>query len=63
MNNIMFQITRLESQLKNNNHILHVILSIITAGFWVPLWIICCMRQGLINANIRRQISKLERSL
>lgn len=63
MNPTMFQITRLESQLKNNNHILHVLLSIVTAGFWIPVWMLCCMRQGLLNAGIRRQICKLEKSL
>jgi len=63
MNNIMFQITRLESQLKNNNHILHLLLSVVTAGLWIPVWILCCVSRGLTNAGIHRQISKLERSL
>jgi len=63
MNNEMLQIMRLEAKIKGNNHILHVILSLITAGFWVPVWILCCVRQGLINSDIRRQIRKLEKSV
>jgi hypothetical protein len=63
MEAVMFQITRLEAQIKNNNHILHVLLSVITAGVWIPVWVLCCVRQGLINSGIRRQIRKLEKSL
>lgn len=63
MNNEMLQIMRLEAKIKGNNHILHVILSLLTGGLWVPVWILCCVRQGLINSDIRRQIRKLEKSV
>lgn len=63
MEAIMFQITRLELQIKGNNHILHLLLSIVTAGLWIPVWILCCMSRGLTNAGIRRQIRRLENRL
>ena len=54
---------RLQADIKNNNHILHLLLSVITAGLWVPVWMLCCLSQGLRNRSIRRQIRKLEESL
>lgn len=39
---IEFQITKLKSQIDGTkvNHILHLILSIITAGIWIIVWIL-----------------------
>lgn len=40
------------------SHIFHLVMSVITAGFWVPVWVIV----GLINqqkcTNIDRKIRK-----
>lgn len=31
---------------KGTNHILHLILTILTGGFWVFIWIGCCIKIG-----------------
>lgn len=54
---------RLQGDIKNNNHILHLLLSVITAGFWVPVWMLCCLSQGLRNRATRKEIRRLEESL
>jgi hypothetical protein len=59
----LFKAQRLQAEIKNNNHILHLLLSLITAGLWVPVWILCCVNRGMTNASIRRQIVKLENTL
>jgi hypothetical protein len=40
------------------SHVLHLILSIITLGLWIPVWMLC----GLSNSIEKRKIDrKLER--
>ena len=36
------------------NHVLHLILSVLTVGFWIPIWALC----GLSNANERKKIEQ-----
>lgn len=31
-------------QTKGPNHVLHALLTIFTAGFWLPVWIVIAMR-------------------
>ncbi len=31
---------------KGTNHILHLILSLVTIGFWIPVWIVCAIKIG-----------------
>lgn len=31
---------------KGTSHILHVFLSLITAGLWIPIWILCAIKIG-----------------
>lgn len=33
-------------QMTKTNHILHLLLSIITAGFWVPIWILVALNNA-----------------
>lgn len=35
------------------NHILHLILSIITAGLWIPVWILITLTGGEKHATIQ----------
>ena len=42
---------RLQADIKNNNHILHLLLSVITAGLWVPVWMLCCLSQVCVIAQ------------
>lgn len=46
------KIRELEQKLKatDTNHILHLLLSVVTAGIWLPLWLLI----GLNNAGNKR---------
>lgn len=37
---------------KRTNHILHLLLSVFTVGFWLPIWLII----ALSNSGERRQV-------
>jgi len=42
------------------SHILHLFLSIITGGFWIPVWILVCISHGLERKKIDFKLSRLE---
>ncbi len=50
---------QLLSKKKKTSHVLHLILSLITAGFWVPVWIIVCISNAIENYKVDRQIDKM----
>lgn len=43
---------------KNTSHLLHLVLSIITVGFWVIIWIIVALSNSLENGKIDKRIKK-----
>ena len=43
---------------KKVSHVLHLLLSIITCGFWVPLWMLICLSVSLENRGIRKRNEK-----
>ena len=47
-------ITQIEILSKKTNHVLHLLLSLITAGFWVPVWIMV----ACANCSGRNDIRK-----
>ena len=49
----------LEMRKKDTSHILHLILSIITVGMWIPIWLLCGLSNGIENAKLDRKINKL----
>lgn len=49
----------LELRKKKTSHILHLLLSIITGGLWVFIWILCALSNGIENGRIDRQIDRL----
>lgn len=50
---------QLLSKKKNTMHLLHVALSIITVGFWVPVWLIITLSNSIENRRIDREVGKL----
>jgi uncharacterized membrane protein YvbJ len=46
------------SKKKKTSHILHLLLSIITAGIWIIIWIIVAISNSTENAKIDSQIRK-----
>ena len=52
------EIAVLLNKKKKTNHILHLLLSIITAGIWIIIWILVAISNSSENAKIDRQIRK-----
>ena len=57
---LLLEANDLESKIKGNMHLLHLILTLIT-GVWVFVWVACaCIRKSK-NDTLRARIRKLER--
>lgn len=41
------------------NHILHLILSILTGGLWVVIWILCGISNSIERKKIESKINKM----
>ena len=52
------QVAVMLSSKKNTSHILHFILSLLTAGVWVIVWIIVALSNNIENGKIDRKIAK-----
>jgi hypothetical protein len=51
----------LSAQKYNNyktSHVLHLLLSILTAGLWVPVWLIVSVHNAIERGMIERKMSK-----
>jgi hypothetical protein len=46
------------SKKKKTSHVLHLLLSVITAGVWVFVWVLCGISNSMENSRIDRQIAK-----
>ena len=40
-------------------HILHLLISLFTAGMWIPVWIICALSNSTERGKIDRKLAKL----
>lgn len=49
----------LEMRKHKTSHVFHLLMSIITMGFWLIIWALCAMSNGIENAKIDKQINKL----
>lgn len=47
----MADVQKVEIVNKRPNHILHLLLSIITLGLWIPVWILISGSMGLKRVN------------
>lgn len=50
---------QLLSKKKKTSHVLHLILSLITVGLWLPVWIIVTLSNSIENRRIDREVGKL----
>lgn len=46
------------SRKKKTSHVLHLLLSVVTAGVWLVVWIICALSNSMENSRIDRKIAK-----
>lgn len=56
MNEKLFVLT---SQKKNTNHILHVIMTVLTGGLWLIVWGITMRSNDSHNKKLDRQINQI----
>lgn len=56
------EVAVLLSKKKKTSHLLHLILSIITAGLWVMIWILVGLSNHMENARIEKHIAKGKRA-
>ena len=54
-----YKALNLISKRKKTSHLLHLVLSVITGGLWVAVWIICALSNSIENKRIDRLINKL----
>lgn len=52
------EVAVLLSKKKKTSHVLHLLLSVITAGFWVLVWVLVAVGNSSENAKIDRKIRK-----
>lgn len=50
---------QLLSKKKSTSHVLHLLLSLVTVGFWVLPWIIVTLSNSIENRRIDRALDKL----
>jgi len=50
-------------QEKKVSHLLHLVLSCLSFGFWLPIWFIVCLSVSLENRGIRKRNKKKEAAL
>lgn len=44
---------------QNTNHILHLLLSVVTVGWWVPVWILVSLSNSIERGKTERRIEKM----
>jgi cytochrome c biogenesis protein CcdA len=42
------------------SHLLHLLLTVITAGMWIPVWFLVALRHQLTRDSIDRKLGKEE---
>jgi uncharacterized membrane protein YvbJ len=52
------EVAVLLSKKKKTSHLLHLLMSIITAGLWIIIWILVTISNSNENAKIDRKIAK-----
>lgn len=40
------------------SHVLHLLLSVITVGFWIPVWVIVAMSNAIERSKIERKLNE-----
>jgi hypothetical protein len=52
------EVSVLLSKKKKTSHVLHLLLSVITAGLWIIIWLLVAASNGSENRRIDKQIAK-----
>ena len=48
---------------KQTSHFTHLVMTFLTCGFWIPIWVVCTLSNGQHNKNVEanRQEAFMER--
>lgn len=59
------KIFKLDEKLKKykTSHILHLLLSVLTAGLWIAVWLLVTISNANERQKINAEIDKLERAM
>jgi len=60
MNHIQYAEAAATRAKHNTSHILHLLLSVITGGLWVPVWLLVALSNYMERARCDRIITRLQ---
>ena len=59
MNHHQAQILLAERQRHETSHVLHLLLSVVTVGIWIPVWVLVAVSNTIERGKINRKIAEL----
>lgn len=58
-----FMILQLQQRKKKTSHVLHLLLSVLTGGFWLIVWALCSIANASQNSKIDREIEQIQATI
>lgn len=55
-----FMILQLQQRKKKTSHVLHLLLSVLTGGFWLIIWACCAAANASQNSKIDKEIEQVQ---
>ena len=56
-----YQLQLLLAKRKRTSHVLHLLLSLLTLGLWVPVWLLVALSNANENRKVDRELRRLAR--
>ena len=61
--NPQMMILNLQQQKKQTSHVLHLLLSVLTGGLWLVIWLLCGIANASQNSKIDKQIADVNQAI
>jgi len=58
-----FMILQLQQRKKKTSHVLHLLLSVLTGGLWLVIWLLCGIANASQNSKIDKQIADVNQAI
>jgi len=58
--NPQMMILNLQQQKKRTSHVLHLLLSVLTGGLWLIIWLLCSIANASQNSKIDKEIEQVQ---
>ena len=55
-----FMILQLQQRKKKTSHVLHLLLSVLTGGVWLIVWLCCSIANASQNSKIDKEIEQVQ---